>query len=652
MRMNLLKPLKPILLCIVSVSIIATFISPALSLFPQDTERITDFHSEIKINNDSTLTVTETIKVRTLGYQFRHGIYRDLITTRKDALGTNYSSDINIITVLKSGKEEPYHMVPCVNGKRLYIGDKEKKLKRGSVYTYKIKYKIDRQIRFFDDRDELYWNITGNEWYCPIDNASASIVLPESIDIRKLVSIAYTGKLGAKGSDYYKLVKENSRRINFDTTSTLDPGEGLTISIGFPKGIFEEPSIEQKAMYLVSDNQVLFLGIGGLLILLIYYLIVWAEFGRDIPRGTVIPMFEPPEILSPAAMRFIRRMGYDNRVFATSLVNMAVKGFITITQTADSIQIARYVPYDDFRKYNLSPEEEVIARTLLYFDDWFEFDSENHEQISKTIESIQNKLEREYEQKYFLSNTAYLVPGLFLSAGTLIGMILLQISEGGIYWIEPFVYGAVFSTMAVSAFLYAVFPHFRKIATGRGNSFLSLSAGVFGLLMFLFLGAYGISYIAESSNVFMGLFAAGFILVNVIFYHLLKAPTHEGRKVIDQIEGFRMFLSVAEADDMNLHNPPDKTPELFERYMPYALALDVEQAWCEQFAEIVEAAAAVDGRENPSWFNGSTMHSRFDSVFISSIASDISNSITSGSSAKSSSGFNPGGGGAGLGGGW
>ena len=148
----------------------------------------------------------------------------------------------------------------------------------------------------------------------------------------------------------------------------------------------------------------------------------------------------------------------------------------------------------------------------------------------------------------------------------------------------------------------------------------------------------------------------GMVLCGV-FGHLLKAPTLQGRKVMDQAEGFKMFLSVTEKERMNLLNPPDQTPELFEKYLPYALALDVEQKWSEQFSTVFEKLAKAGTAYHPYWYGG--MHGGFRvNDFSSNLAGSFSNAISSSSTPPGSSsgggggGFSGGGGGGGGGGGW
>ncbi len=149
------------------------------------------------------------------------------------------------------------------------------------------------------------------------------------------------------------------------------------------------------------------------------------------------------------------------------------------------------------------------------------------------------------------------------------------------------------------------------------------------------------------------------VLVNALFYHLLKAPTVMGRRVMDQIEGFKLFLSVAERERLEMLNPPDKTPELFEKYLPYALALDVENQWSEQFAETLAAAAgAGEGRGyTPGWYRGGSWSGRGPGGLASQLGGSLSGAISSssvapGSSSGSGGGFSGGGGGGGGGGGW
>ncbi|MEE8370716.1 MAG: hypothetical protein V3R73_01115, partial [Sphingomonadales bacterium] len=143
------------------------------------------------------------------------------------------------------------------------------------------------------------------------------------------------------------------------------------------------------------------------------------------------------------------------------------------------------------------------------------------------------------------------------------------------------------------------------------------------------------------------------------FYFLLKRPTLKGRRLMDELEGFKDYLSVAEKDRLKFHNPPEKTPELFEKYVPYAIALKVEDMWGSQFEDVLANAAREAGRDgySPAWYSGGGRRFRTTS-FTSSLSSGFTSAISSASQAPSSGGsgfsggFSGGGGGGGGGGGW
>ena len=184
-------------------------------------------------------------------------------------------------------------------------------------------------------------------------------------------------------------------------------------------------------------------------------------------------------------------------------------------------------------------------------------------------------------------------------------------------------------------------------------------AGAAGLSLFSipFIAGeiFGLSVLVVSTSPLY--VAALFILagMNVLFYHLLKAPTLRGRELLDRIEGFKMYLATAEKDRLNLLIPPvEKKPELFEKYLPYALALDVEQEWAEQFAEMISRARTTRDAYRPGWYSGSSFAALGAGAFASSIGSSLSGAISSSSAAPGSNGGGggSGGGGGGGGGGW
>jgi uncharacterized membrane protein YgcG len=599
-------------------------------------ETIRNFSSQISVHPDSSMTVTEKITVRSEGRDIRRGIIRDFPTSYKDRLDNTVKVGFQVQEVLRDGLPEPYSIESVSNGVKIRIGQKDIFLHPG-VYTYTITYTTSRQLGFFQDFDELYWNVTGNGWTFPIDAAEALIELPPGA--RVLQYAGYTGPQGAQGTDF--VATPGDREIYFKTTRGLAPREGLTVAVAWPKGVVQAPSGQEKVGYFLRDNLSTGIGLLWLLILGGFFLVTWLRVGRDPAKGTIIPLFTPPLNLTPPAVRFINRMGYDHKAFAAAVVDMAVKGRLQIKEDEGDYTLIHKNPAT-----SLPTVEERVADKLFAGGTTLKLESENHTHISGAIAALRENLRKEFDQVYYVTNTGYLVPGILLSLVAM-GSIILTASDRA---------AAVFGTLWLSIWsvgcivlAYVVFRQWQN-ARSFGRIVGAVAATLFALPFFIG-EIFGTIMIGAEMSLAPMLTLAGMAFLNVLFYHLLKAPTLRGRKVMDQIEGFKMYLSVAEKDRLNLLNPPEKTPELYERYLPYALALDVENEWGEQFAEVL-ARAQVDGQPySPSWYSGRSWDVSRTSGFSDSLGSDFAGAISSSSTAPGSSSGSGGGGSSGGGGG-
>ena len=247
-----------------------SFVVASSPLFAE--ERITEFLSDIEVHEDGSLTVVETITVIAEGKQIRRGIYRDFPTRYQAPGGGSHNAGFELTGIKRDNRSESYHTEQVSNGVRIYIGDKNTFLEPGQ-YRYQISYQTTRQLGYFESHDELYWNVTGNDWAFPISRVEARIVLPESVPGSQLVLDGYTGYHGDRKQDFI-VATSGSAVAQFSTTSTLQPRQGFTIVVQWPKGHVSSPSGWDKFRYFVADNGVL-IGIAvALVILLAYYLLV------------------------------------------------------------------------------------------------------------------------------------------------------------------------------------------------------------------------------------------------------------------------------------------------------------------------------------------------------------------------------------------
>jgi hypothetical protein len=264
----------------------------------QAEEKILSFHSDIKINSDASLTVTETITVRAENDQIKRGIYRDFPTRYRGKYGLIRRVGFQVRQLLRDGAPESFHLEGISIGKRVYFGRKEVILPPGE-YTYTFVYDTDRQLGIFPEFDELYWNVTGNDWKFPIEKVSATVRLPEGAGEKIISTSGYTGLRGARGMDFEKEIDPRQGMAIFSTTRPLALGEGLTIAVSWPKGYVRAPPNQGGFSSLVSDNRGFIFGLAGILAILAYYLIVWYRVGKDPEKGFIVTRYTPPGRYEP-----------------------------------------------------------------------------------------------------------------------------------------------------------------------------------------------------------------------------------------------------------------------------------------------------------------------------------------------------------------
>lgn len=625
----------------------ALFALAVLHSAVQAEERIEQFTSAAQVNADGSVYVTETISVNAENRQIRRGIFRDFPTTYTDRNGLRVVVGFEVISVKRDRQAEPYVIEGLSNGKRIRIGSADVFLEPG-IHVYEIQYRTTRQLGFFDDYDELYWNVTGNGWPFPIEATTAIVRLPPGATI--LQHEAYTGYQGENGRDF-RVFNAMGNEYRAVATRNFAPAEGMTVAVAWQKGIVTPPSQSERYSWFLRDNAGL-MGLAATLLgvgLFFYY--AWAKVGRDPPAGTIIPLFAPPPALGPAGSRFIWKQDFDQKAFAAALVGLAVKGRLRIADNDDEFEITKLAGPGA----PLTSAENALFSAMP--SGTTELENSNHVAIAMMKESLENALTREYEGSVFVRNIGWFWTGAALSvAGLLVSAFLLPESDGLVG-----LFAAGWSGIWWGVILTIAWGSIRGIISSRGV--LTKISSAANLLFLIPFGIAGIAVPvlaifseALSPGIIMLVGTAiGLGIMNIVFYNLLSAPTVSGRRVLDQLEGFRMYMKTAEEERLQVLNPPEKTPELFERYLPYALALDCENEWNAKFMAVL-AAAALAGAAAPVWYSGSNWNSGNMGGFTESLGSGLAASAASasrapGSGSSSGGGFSGGGGSSGGGGG-
>ena len=626
------------------ILLLSIFVYPN-SLQAASEEKILDFHSRIEVHIDGHLVVTETIKVYAAGNKIKRGIYRDFPTDYVTDSGEKMQVGFKVLAVSKNDRSEPYHIKRQGNGQRIYIGSEDVFLKSG-IYTYALTYRTDRQLGFFDDHDELYWNVTGNGWEFEIEKVGATVVLPRQTEILK--ATAYTGPKGSREQAFVRKVTEMGDP-GFATTRRLKPYEGLTIVVAWPKGVVEEPTLSDNISNSLRQNSGFVVALIGFITMFVYYLRSWVKVGRDPAKGTIIPRFTPPEGLSPAAVRYVDRQRFDKKSMAVALVSLAVKGALNIHWDDEKIYtLEKNEPFDPAL---LSKGEKKILTHLFAADQRIELGKVNDTRIRGALKTLQQILDKDLGQVCFVRNRRYLIPGIGVLIAMLIGIVLTARDIAGAAGISVWLGGWTVGCLFLGNLVLKAWQERSNGILSRVNRqrlFITLFT-----LPFLMGELFGIFAFSMAVSFRAALFFIASIVLMFLFYHLLKAPTLYGRSMLDKIEGFRQYLTIAESERLKILNPPDKTPELYEKMLPYAMALDVEKEWAEQFETLLQQANGGQGHRM-GWYHGKAdgMSSMADHLGHGLSSAVASSATAPGSSSGFGGGSSGGGGGGGGGGGW
>lgn len=599
-------------------------------------ERINSFHSQIEVKSSGDIFVTETIAVTVEHNDIKRGIFRDFPTLYKTALLTKSTVDFEVISVLRNNSFEPYHTSQLSNGIRLYIGDRNRMVDRGDqVYT--ISYRTNRQIAFMDNHDRFYWNVTGNDWRFSMEQVTAEVQLPDGVSMARVNSDVWTGFAGEDSADYVSEV--NGSVIKIQSTQSLEPYQGLTFSLEIPKGFINNES--NWLLDFFSDNLMWVLMVVALLTLLMFYSLAWHQVGRDPESGVIIPLFYPPKDISPAAMRYILEEETGHKNFTAALINLAVKGYVELKKISSGYEVIKLNSVGT-KLRPMSSGESIIMRKLFKSRNKVVIDKKYDSRIKTAMKRVNDRLKSEYKAKCFKDNKMLGYFGIGISILTLVFLMLhLNVLNGEMF-------GGFAVLFAVAG--YAVFTIHKSFN------------GSFDMGNLLFIGVIAFSLFSNMGKelpIEVILFGLFLLVVNGIFIYLLKSPTPFGREMMDGIEGFKLYLSTAEQHRLDVMHPPEMTPELFEEYLPYAIALGVENKWSQRFANHLKSAGIDPSHSNysPHWYSGGHFNLSSSSSGFSDISKGMATTISAASTPPSSSGgggggFSGGGGGGGGGGGW
>jgi uncharacterized membrane protein YgcG len=544
--------------------------------------RLLKFYSDIDVLSDSSVEVTENITFQFIGGPWQ-GIYRSIPVEYAGPGGLNYSLFLDVKRVsdengnklkFESSRDRQYLKL------KIFVPNAD-----NSTRTISIEYAVSDALRFFDDHDEFYWNITGDEWPIPIEQASAHIVLPDGTSgIRANV---FTGAYRGNGRNAVAEIAGNG--VDVHTTSPLGIHEGLTVAVAFDKGTVREPTWFSRCFLYLRSNWPIGLPVAAFA--LMFWL--WWTRGRDPRLRPIAAQYEPPDKLTPGEVGTLVDNSVDMRDITASIVGLAVCGYLVIEQQNKEHLLG------------LTHSKEYIFHLKKSRADWASLKPHEQQLLGGLFTSgnAGDTVSLADLHNRFYQNIAGIKDQIF---GSLVGL--------GYYARRP---DSVRST-------YIMFGIVVGFITVGGGTVLSQKLGM-----------------APLPFIVAGILTAAIICG---FGWFMPARTQAGARALEQLLGFEDFLNHVESDRFNRMI---KTPEMFEKFLPYAMALGVEKNWSKAFQGIYT--------QPPQWYQGSYGPGFYPYLFVNDLNTmslEAGSVMSSAPRSSEGSGFSSDGGGGFSGGGF
>jgi uncharacterized membrane protein YgcG len=536
--------------------------------------RLERLDAEILVDPDGRVEVTETIHAQFIGSW--HGLYRTIPVEYVTPQGMNYSLFLNLERIT-DGSGAPLRYESSREGRyrklKIYVPGAEDARK-----TIVIEYQVLDALRFWENYDELYWNVTGDEWDVPIEDATARVVLPEGTTGIRVN--AYTGAYGSTASNADTEIAGNGVEVRL--RRPLGYHEGFTAAVAWDKGFVREPSKFDRVTLFLRSNWVFLFPVAAF----VWLFWLWYTRGRDPRRGPIAAQYTPPEGLTPGEAGTLVDNSANMRDINATIVDLAVRGFLRIEEKQSE------------HLMGLWSDKDYTFRLLKPRQEW------------STLKDHERKL----------------LDGLFPD-----GVDVMDLSElhNRFYTALPSIRSDLFNALVLRGYYRRRPDSVRQAWIGRG-------------VIISVIIAWG----GARSGAHFGMAPLPFVLAGILtgavicaFGWFMTAHTAEGVDALAHVLGFEDFLNHVEADRFNR---TDKTPEMFEKFLPYAMALGVEKNWSKAFQGLYT--------QPPQWYSGSFGSAFFPALLVNNLtvmSAHTSRVLTSAPRSSGGSGF----GGSGFGGG-
>lgn len=549
-------------------------------------EIIHTFASDIAVLPDSSLHITESVTYD-FGKTERHGIFRFIPTTHPEPASAWYKeryTDIAVDSVMRDGAPEPYVVTNEQGRVNIKVGSADKTIVGSHVYiiTYDVKGGLSYPYQL---PPEVYWNVNGGGWDVPLEKVMATV--HGTVGMFGKNRSCYKGNAGEGATCLMHAAPDGSGVFE---AIGLAPGAQMTIAQNLidgavPKVVLERFRVEPSVIALVVA---LCIWLIGLLIYVYRYRTAYKT------RATVIPQYEPYTGMLPMHTGVLTDASLDPKDITAGIVYCAAQGYIKIRKIERKVLFLFEV--DDYEITLLKVPQDTTATSETGVLEIL-FDAPLSTPRVTTLGALKSDHSKQLQNHRFVQTLERGIIAELVSLG------FYQTSSRRVHAVQLLVWAV--TVLSLGAFFFHIF--------------------VPSVALISFLAVMGAS--------------------SLIVLFMNRRLTAKGYEALAYLSGFKQFLSVTEKDRYAFHNAPEKSPEQFMEYLPYAIAFGVEEKWAAVFKDITIPA--------PSWYEGNNAGT-FSATNLTTSLGGFSSALSasSGASAASGGGSAGGGGGGGGGGSW
>jgi len=539
-------------------------------------ETIKKYDVSIQINKNGTLTINETIDYDFGDKLDKHGIIRRIPLRSKKSGIDIYKSHVKMNSVKRNGEPEKYETVKSSGEIAYKIGSEDKYVDSG-VSKYEFNYTMYNAVFEKDGIYQVYFNPIGQFWKVPIESGDVIISFENNQpigenEIQQLK--VFTGKYGETGENY--TIVQKSGIIKIKTNEVLEPLNGMTFRLNLKTDKIN-PTWLDKLKVLYYAVPLVAVGSVVILVLFIYGFVTWLLFRPVSLRKAIVPEFNIPKDISAMYAGYIKGVKNPKEILTIGMLSLLSKGYVTAEDSEGNGKNVKYrlvantegnpeLSTEEVTLLNAlsDNEENIFKKDKSYFSYQKDRKSgfEDEKNLYKASQNIMNMLENKYKSRAYKTNDKFSYPFI-------LGMVLVitvgMINRGtnsranGLFDDIAFVAFNFLISCGIAAVIYI----FIENLFSERKIFPAILKGGIAILLLIKTGIIG---------VIIGIIPAMYI----IYSKLMKKYTEKSLRQEEHLDGMKMYIKTAEANQIMKFNDVDELVEYFKGILPYAVALGVK----------------------------------------------------------------------------